>query len=523
MNTRTTLIAIAVLMMAACSQIEMPVQEETPVALRYATVDASETKAAQNLNEGSFDMNETIKVMISNTGQNNWTLYNFGTGPSGEMVYTGANPPYYPAGSQNIDIVAYYPYNASTSFSVATDQTADEDYKGSDLMFASVTNQAKQAAPVELVFSHKMAKLNVNITAGTGVTEITSLSILNVKPTVSFDQTTGVVGNASGNAIAIAVSNNGAAIIPAQTISGGLLSIVTDKGTATYSVASKEFEAGKLYTLNITVNLRAVGTTTAITGWTSEGTVTVVAERPMIAGHEYVDMGNGLKWASCNLGASAPWEYGDYFQWGAIMPYYQAGYSQESPCTHWISGKTGHGWANYPFMEEGYADEKHITKYTRPEEYTISGAIWYDGNGHFIGDNKTQLELADDAARQRWGSTWRTPTQAEWDALENTGNYSWVWMTDYLGTGINGMLVTRLNGPCAGNSIFLPAAGVRKTPSYSTEDKLENAGVRGYYWSSSLHPDRSTSARNVAIESTGVSHSMNTIREYAESIRPVSE
>ena len=221
-------------------------------------------------------MNELVKVKISNTGQNNWALYNFGTGPDGEMVYTGANPPYYPAGSQNIDIVAYYPYNAGTSFSVATDQTADEDYKGSDLMFASVTNQAKQAAPVELVFSHKMAKLNVNITPGQGVSSINSLSVLNVKPTVSFNQATGVVGEATGSATTIAMSNEGSVIIPAQTINGGLLSIVTDMGTATYTVTDKVFEAGKLYTINITVNLRAVGTTTEITGWTSEGTVTVV-------------------------------------------------------------------------------------------------------------------------------------------------------------------------------------------------------------------------------------------------------
>ena len=120
-----------------------------------------------------------------------------------------------------------------------------------------------------------MAKLCVNITPGQGVTSINSLSVLNVKPTVSFNQATGEVGTASGDATSIAMSNNGAAIIPAQTISGGLLSIVTDKGTATYSVSDKVFEAGKLYTINITVNLRAVGTTTEIAGWTSEGTVNV--------------------------------------------------------------------------------------------------------------------------------------------------------------------------------------------------------------------------------------------------------
>ena len=280
---------------------------------------------------------------------------------------TAPNPgPYYPAGSQNIDIVAYYPASAGSLFTVAADQTDDADYKASDLMFASVTNQAKQAEAVNLAFSHKMAKLNVNITAGSGVSSITSVSVLNVKPTVSFNQATGVVGEASGTTTTIAMSNEGAVIIPAQTIDGGLLSIVTDKGTATYSVASKEFAAGQLYTINITVNLRAVGTTTAITGWTSEGTVTV---NPVIVlkdmspeGVEAIDMGNGLKWANMNVGATTETDYGDYFAWGATRPFYVAHDAYGNEITgHWIEGKTGYNWANYTFMQSGQSDWQYIT------------------------------------------------------------------------------------------------------------------------------------------------------------------
>lgn len=286
MNTKHFILAVAAVAFAACTQIEKPIEDiediipetpaysDTPIALTYSTVDAVETKAAQNLNEGTFDSGEGITVRVSNTGVNEWANYVFTTGEAGAM--TAPNPgPYYPAGAQNIDIVAFYPASAGTSFTVESDQTADEDYKASDLMFASVTDQAKQAAAVNLAFSHKMAKLNVNITAGQGVSSINSLSVLNVKPTVSFNQATGVVGEATGSATTIAMSNEGSVIIPAQTINGELLSIVTDIGTATYTVTDKVFEAGKLYTINITVNLRAVGTTTEITGWTSEGTVVV--------------------------------------------------------------------------------------------------------------------------------------------------------------------------------------------------------------------------------------------------------
>ena len=274
MNIKHFIIAVATVALAACSREETPTYTETPITLTYSTVDAVESKAAQNLNEGTFASGESITVRVSNTGENVWTDYAFTSGEAGAM--TAPEPaPCYPAGAQNVDIVAYYPASAGTSFTVASDQTSDASYKACDLMFASVTNQAKQAAAVNLAFSHKMAKLNVNITPGQGVTSINSLSVLNVKPTVSFDHATGAVGAASGETFGIAMSNNGAVIIPAQTINGGLLSIVTDKGTATYSVADKVFEAGKLYTINITVNLRAVGTTTAITGWTSEGTVNV--------------------------------------------------------------------------------------------------------------------------------------------------------------------------------------------------------------------------------------------------------
>lgn len=512
MHTKKILFAAALLtVLAACSsddQSSEPMEQLTPVTLQYTTIDATETRAAQDLNQGTFASGETVKVRISNTGAGSWTDYDFTTGDAGAMI-APATPPYYPAGSQNIDIVAYYPAAAGTSFSVATDQTSDADYKASDLMFASVTNQAKQADAVNLAFSHKMAKLCVNVTAGTGVGSINSVSILNVKPTISFNQATGAVGSASGDATTIAMTNNGAAVIPAQTIDGGLLSITTDKGTATYTVSNKAFESGKVYTINLTVNLRAVGTTNAITGWTSEGTVTVDSERPNIAGHEYVDMGTvtiggeekNLKWATCNMGAYNPWEYGDYYAWGATAP------------------QTRYDWANYPFMEEGQSTLAHITKYTHADSFTT--AIWYDGGGNFIGDGKSYFadyDYADDAARQRWGVTWRIPTDEEWTALRNTDLYTWVWTTDYLGSGKKGMLVTRKadTGPCSGNSIFLPAAGNR----YNRY--LDDAGSYGDYWSSSLNTDYSVNAWYVGFGSDGVIR-YDVDRFFGFSLRPVSD
>lgn len=520
MKTKKILFAAAALtVLAACSNddaVTEPTEGRVPVTLAYTTIDATETRAAQNLNEGTFASGESVTVRISNTGANAWTDYTFTTAAEGAM--TAPDPaPYYPAGSQNIDIVAYYPATAGTSFTVATDQTADASYKASDLMFASVTNQPKQAEAVSLAFSHKMAKLCVNITAGSGVTSITSVSILNVKPAVSFNQATGAVGEATGSATSIAVSNLGAALIPAQTIDGGLLSIVTDKGMATYSVASKAFAAGQLYTLNITVNLRAVGTTTAITGWTSEGTVTVNPVVNAPAGVVAVDMGDGLKWANMNVGARTETDYGDYFAWGATTPFYMEynGYGVADP--HWIDGKTAYNWANYTFMQSGQSDWQYITKYTFADRQT--SGIWYDGST-FKGDNGDGVEhkdfasydYVDDAARANWGGNWRTPTDAEWTWLST--NCQWDWQTDYNGTGVKGMLVT---STVNGNQIFLPATGYRVNTDGISD------GSFGSYWSNSVYELRSHSANSLNFSSARRVYLYSDYRYYGRTVRPVTE
>ena len=177
---------------------------------------------------------------------------------------------------------------------------------------------------------------------------------------------------------------------------------------------------------------------------------------------QYVLMGDGLKWAACNLGATNPWDYGEYYSWGATAT------------------QTIYDWDNYPHMQAGQSGWDYINKYTFADGQTRG--IWYDGDGNFIGDNKTSLadyDYADDAARQRWGGTWRVPTNDEWAALRNTDNYSWVWTDDYLGDGSNhaGMVVTCVNGSCAGNSIFLPNAGYYQDAIFFHV---------GFYWSSSL-------------------------------------
>lgn len=169
---------------------------------------------------------------------------------------------------------------------------------------------------------------------------------------------------------------------------------------------------------------------------------------------EYVDLGlpSGLKWAKCNLGASKPSDYGDWYAWGEIE----------------VKDKWAI-WEFYKWMQAGQSDWKYITKYTIADGET--GAIWYDSSGNFIGDNKTVLDAADDAATQQLGSPWRMPTVDE--ITELLDKCTWTWTTQ------DGVYGCQVDGP-NGNAIFLPATG------FVNDTALINKGDEGYYWSSSL-------------------------------------
>ncbi|MCQ2242625.1 MAG: BACON domain-containing protein [Bacteroidaceae bacterium] len=173
-------------------------------------------------------------------------------------------------------------------------------------------------------------------------------------------------------------------------------------------------------------------------------------------GHEYVDLGLSVKWATCNIGASKPEDYGSYFAWGETSP------------------KSYFDWSTYTLCK---GSSSTMTKYCNE---SISGTV----------DNKTTLEPADDAAYKNWGGSWRMPTKAEQDELRT--QCTWTWTSQ---SGVNGYKVTSKSN---GNSIFLPAAGCR----YGGD--LYDVGSYGSYWSSSLSESYSDSAYYLFFYSGGV-------------------
>ena len=202
---------------------------------------------------------------------------------------------------------------------------------------------------------------------------------------------------------------------------------------------------------------------------------------------EYVDLGlpSGLKWAKCNLGASKPSDYGDYYAWGETAP------------------KADFTWDTYKWMQAGHSHWKFITKYTFADGQTRG--IWYDSAGAFIGDNKTVLDAADDAATANLGSPWRMPTKVE--IAELITKCTWTWTTQ---DGVEGCQVDGPNG----NAIFLPATGRYE------ESGLIYAGTRGNYWSSSLDSADCTTARGDDFFSGGGA-SEKYYRYYGLALRPV--
>ena len=233
-----------------------------------------------------------------------------------------------------------------------------------------------------------------------------------------------------------------------------------------------------------------IGTST-ITATSEDGGFT--ASCVVTVTYEYVDMGDGLLWATFNVGATSPEGYGDYFAWGDPMP------------------KSDYSWATYKHMINSLSSWLYITKYQIADRQT--SAIWYYDE-IFTGDGKTTLEHSDDAASVNWGNPWRMPTDAEWTNLRDTQKFVWTWTEDYNGTGVKGMIVTSVLPGYMGNQIFLPAAGWREGTS------LNEANSYAYYWSSSLSEDFSGEACCVFINPYSFGNS-SVPRYNGRSVRPV--
>lgn len=373
-------------------------------------------------------------------------------------------------------------FTSGAALSVPADQSTQAGLNAADLLTLKATSTTYEATtggalPVEL--KHGLAKLTVVLSLasdfydnryGLTANPVTAFTIAGTNLGFNFQPATGAVtvtastaaditpfalSYAPGTATAKTSIATYEAILVPQTIAVGDLTISFSVGANDYTWSNTDaitLSAGQSAKLPMSVT-------------------TAPPLSPFINGHEYVDMGEvtigsvtkHLLWATCNIGADNPWDYGDYFAWGETAT------------------KSDFSWGTYSM-----GDGTTFSKYT--------------------GSDYTTLQPEDDVASKLWGGSWRIPTDAEWQALYD--QCTWTWTTQ---NGVNGHLVTAANG----SSIFLPAAG------YRCNADLNHAGSYGYYWSSSLTMGYPDCALNVFFSSS--EDCFPNFRYFGFSVRPVTE
>lgn len=358
------------------------------------------------------------------------------------------------------------------------------DYTASDLLVATNLGGVKATdGPVTLKFDHVMAKLvvDLNIRSGLDATGAKISVSTQARTEASVDYLTKTVlvkGDVSEVDLPASSSANTTfeSIMVPQT---GVRKITVVFNDIIYRFEASDdipLKTGKCTVLDLSVGKEILELNfVSVIDWESGGEISgggMTHTPSHINGHEFVEMGDGLKWATCNLGASYPYEYGSPFAWGEI------------------DSRNDFKWETYK-----WGDGETLTKY--------------------YGTDFISLLPEDDAARKVWGADWRTPTDAEWAWLCDDKNCSWTWMTDYLGSGENGMLVTSRIPGFTNHTIFLPASGS------VVSDTNDSEGVLGCYWSSSLHETSMSMGKAVFFSSDGVSRK-EAERYIGLTVRPVA-
>jgi uncharacterized protein (TIGR02145 family) len=200
-------------------------------------------------------------------------------------------------------------------------------------------------------------------------------------------------------------------------------------------------------------------------------------------GHKYVEIG-GLKWATMNVGASQPSDYGLYFAWGDTQGY--------------TASQVGSGEGQKYF---GWADYKYGNGTSSPG---ATGMTKYNAT-----DGLTTLEAVDDAAVANWGGSWRMPTTAEFQALGAAVNTAWTQVNN-----VYGILCTDKTD--SSKTLFFPAAGL------CDDGSVLRVGNLGRYWSSSLYTSNRQYAYNLSFRSSSATWVDGLDRYCGYAVRPVA-
>jgi uncharacterized protein YjdB len=279
--------------------------------------------------------------------------------------------------------------------------------------------------------------------------------------------TNGSVTWSSSNTSVVSVSPNGmvtahavgSAVITASTTDGTNLRAICNVTVIDTKITGDVNNDGEvtIADVNAVINVILGGSSSQRADVNNDGEITIADVNSIIdiilgshsqqENHDYVNLGlpSGTLWATMNVGACSPEDYGDYFAWGET------------------TSKQVYEFETYKWYNNTYYT---YTKYCISSSY---GTV----------DNKTELDPEDDAATLNWGPSWRMPTQEQIQELINNCSRQWKSLN-----GVGGIVVTGPNG----NTLFLPAAGYRLNGS------VYNAGTYGYVWSRTLSASKTYNA-----------------------------
>jgi len=247
------------------------------------------TRSVTSIDE--FDADEEIRVWVKPNGAANYVAYDYTTHESGANVALDppATPPFFPANEPStVEAYAYYPASATTTFVVRDDQTSDEGYKASDLMFAAnrtVTKEGTDGNEV-LTMNHQMAQLRITASvqegSGLNIIGVTVEAKDSVRFTPDGESVTTTIGT-KGTIRALNAAGTGYILIPPQEMEGLTVKVFTGEGTdaetATYVLhrenTSDSFRAGYSYNIQLKVTANQLGTTSFVSDWNALGSVTV--------------------------------------------------------------------------------------------------------------------------------------------------------------------------------------------------------------------------------------------------------
>lgn len=309
--------AAAAIVMVACNNEETDNWAgEIRLSSGLAVQQVNSTRAANNIQNGQFAAGEKIDVFINEAVATDETATTSYTQP---LVYTAGGDgsmstspqPYYPTSGKDVNIYAYYPSGTVTSidadaeqveFTVKENQSSDDDYRASDLMYGTASNPVKRIKDdVNITFKHLLSKVTVTLISNVGNPDLTGakVELLNVQPGTTFTPSTGTITKATGEKKTITVMDkgtnlSGSAVVVPQTLNqevdgkrrfikvtlktGGELYSGELTDSNGYATGAIEMTAGNEYKYEIKVNLTSLDITSSITEWVTGKPVNGFAE-----------------------------------------------------------------------------------------------------------------------------------------------------------------------------------------------------------------------------------------------------